>query len=192
MSQDVLKTFKEEKRLKRVWRTSVSTKIERNRKHFKYILVCSKYLHVFKKSEHVAQDVFKTSLCCPVFSHRNYVWFIIVSGFQCILSLSVNNFVMVIKTFIVAGTLLTQMFFYSYVGDYLQRQMEGIGHSVYSCSWYNISNHLSKNIVFIIQRSQYPVQLRAGNCFVVNMETYTSIIKTSMSYLSVLRVMVNT
>ena len=112
-------------------------------------------------------------------------------GLQFIIALKIGNIVMTIKTFIVSTTLLLQLFAYSYVGEYLKRQMEGVGNSVYFCSWYNIPKCVAKDIIYVIMRGQHPVFLRAGKFFVVNMETYMSIIKTSMSYLSVLRVMIN-
>ena len=99
---------------------------------------------------------------------------------------------MTIKSFIVSSTLLLQLFAYSYVGEYLKRQMEAVGNSVYFCSWYDIPKCVAKDIIYVIMRTQDPVFLKAGKFFVVNMETYMSIIKTSMSYLSVLRVMVTT
>ncbi|XP_076677954.1 uncharacterized protein LOC143374022 [Andrena cerasifolii] len=117
---------------------------------------------------------------------------ICTTGVQFILSLSEHNGVMMVKTFIVMSTCLSQLFAYSYVGDYLKGQMEGIGYSIYSSSWYDLPSYLSKDIVFILERSQDPVHLKAGDFFVVNMETYMSIVKTSMSYLSVLRVMITT
>ncbi|XP_033206024.2 odorant receptor 4-like [Bombus vancouverensis nearcticus] len=117
---------------------------------------------------------------------------ICTSGLQFIIALSVGNIVMTIKSFIVSSTLLLQLFAYSYVGEYLKRQMEGVGNSVYFCSWYDIPKCVAKDIIYVIMRTQDPVFLKAGKFFVVNMETYMSIIKTSMSYLSVLRVMVTT
>ncbi|XP_048268711.1 uncharacterized protein LOC100646010 [Bombus terrestris] len=116
---------------------------------------------------------------------------ICTTGFQFILDLSVGNIVMAMKTFIVMSCLLVQLFAYSYVGEYLKRQMESVGDSVYFCSWYHIPKNVAKGIVFVIMKSQDPVSLKAGKFFIVNMETYMSILKTSMSYLSVLRVMVN-
>ncbi|XP_060824260.1 odorant receptor 94a-like [Bombus pascuorum] len=115
---------------------------------------------------------------------------ICTSGLQFIIALSIGNIVMTIKTFIVLSTLLVQLFAYSYVGEYLKRQMEGIGDSVYFSSWYDIPKSVAKDIIYVIMRTQDPVFLKAGKFFIVNMETYMSIVKTSMSYLSVLRVMI--
>ncbi|XP_076376767.1 odorant receptor 10-like [Megalopta genalis] len=115
---------------------------------------------------------------------------ICTTGFQFILSLQVHNVVMVIKTIIVVGTVLTQTFAYSYVGEYSKNQFGGIGYLAYCSDWYNAPCSISKNILFVLMKTQYPVHLRAGRFFVINLETYTSILKTSMSYLSVLRVMI--
>ncbi|XP_015437927.1 PREDICTED: uncharacterized protein LOC107193059 [Dufourea novaeangliae] len=111
-------------------------------------------------------------------------------GFQCILSLSNNNIVMTVKTFSVVTTLLIQLFAYSYIGEYMKNQFDTVGYRAYCSDWYNIPCDLSRDIIFVLMRSQNPVQLKAGSFFVVNMETYMGILKTSMSYLSVLRVMV--
>ncbi|XP_076229088.1 odorant receptor 10-like isoform X2 [Nomia melanderi] len=110
--------------------------------------------------------------------------------FQFILSLNVNNLVMVVKTFIVMSTLLSQMFAYSYVGEYSKNQFEGIGHFAYCSSWYNAPPNITRDIMYLLLKTQYSVHLKAGRFFVINMETYMSILRTSMSYLSVLRVMV--
>ena len=120
--------------------------------------------------------------------YRNLYLFL---GFEFILALSIGNIVMTIKTFIVMCVLLIQLFAYSYVGEYLKTQTEGLGNSIYFCTWYDMPKNVSHNITFIIMRAQHPVLLTAGKFFVINMETYMSILRISMSYLSVLRVMVN-
>lgn len=99
---------------------------------------------------------------------------------------------MITKTVTVLSALMLQLFFYSFVGDYLKCQMEEIAHSIYSCSWYDFPLKLMRNILFVTMRSQQPVQLLAGRFFVVNIKSYMTILKSSLSYLSVLRVMVDT
>ncbi|KAF3054279.1 Odorant receptor 122 [Nylanderia fulva] len=113
-----------------------------------------------------------------------------IMGFQFILALKMNDVVMMGKSFVVLCTFLTQITVYSFVGDYLKSQMEDIGLFIYQSIWYNLPVKLTKNLIFIIMRSQSPVKLQAGNFIVVNLATYMSILKTSISYLSVLRVMV--
>ncbi|GAB1860147.1 Odorant receptor [Camponotus japonicus] len=115
-----------------------------------------------------------------------------IMGFQFILAFKMNDIVMMGKSLTVLCTFLTQLTVYSFVGDYLKSQMEEVGLFIYQSIWYDLPEKLSKNLIFIIMRAQSPVKLQAGNFIVVNLATYMSILKTSMSYLSVLRVMVET
>ncbi|KAG5324313.1 OR13A protein, partial [Pseudoatta argentina] len=108
-------------------------------------------------------------------------------GFQLILALKLHDAVIITKTTSVLSALLLQLFSYSFVGDYLKRQMEDIAHSIYSFNWYYFPLKLMRNVLFVIMRSQQPVQLLAGRFVVVTIETYMSILKNSFSYLSVLR-----
>ncbi|XP_070167626.1 odorant receptor 9a-like [Polyergus mexicanus] len=115
-----------------------------------------------------------------------------IMGFQFILALKRNDAVMMGKSFMVLCTFLTQLTVYSFVGDYLKSQMEEIGLFIYQSVWYDLPTKLTKNLIFVIMRAQFPVKLQAGNFIVVNLATYMSILKTSISYLSVLRVMIET
>jgi len=92
----------------------------------------------------------------------------------------------------VLSAFLAQLTVYSIVGDYLKSQMEEVALSVYQCAWYNLPIKVERNIVFIMMWSQLPVKLQAGNFIVVDLGTYMSILRTSASYLSVLRVMLDT
>ncbi|XP_072760026.1 uncharacterized protein [Anoplolepis gracilipes] len=114
-----------------------------------------------------------------------------IMGFQFILALKMNDAVMLSKSLMILCTFLTQLTVYSFVGDYLTSQMEEIGLSVYQNTWYNFPIKLTRNLIFIIMRTETPVELYAAN-FVINLSTYMSILKASISYLSLLRVMMET
>lgn len=116
----------------------------------------------------------------------------IFAGFQLILALKRNDVVIIMRSFMVLNVGLVQITTYCVVGDYLKSQMEEVNVYIYQSTWYDLPVKLMKNLTFIIMRSQSPVQLQAGSFIVVNLETYMSILKTSISYLSVLRVMVET
>ncbi|XP_014485155.1 PREDICTED: odorant receptor 13a-like [Dinoponera quadriceps] len=115
-----------------------------------------------------------------------------ILGFQFILALKRNDVIIMVRSFMVLNAFLTQITTYCVVGDYLKSQMEEVGIFIYQNAWYDLPAKLKQNFIFIIMRSQSPVQLQAGNFIVVNLQTYMSILKTSMSYLSVLRVMIET
>ncbi|XP_032680059.1 odorant receptor 13a-like [Odontomachus brunneus] len=115
-----------------------------------------------------------------------------ILGFQFILALKDNDSVMMIKSFLALNSFLAQVTTYCVIGDYLKSQMEEVGVVIYQSTWYDLPTKLTKNLTLPIMRSQSPVQLQAGNFIVVNLQTYMNILKTSISYLSVLRVMIET
>lgn len=108
------------------------------------------------------------------------------------LALKTHDLVVMGKSFMLLCTFLMQLFVYSSVGDYLKSQMEEVGLFIYQSTWYNFPTKLARNLIFIIMRTQSPITLEAGSFIVVNLATYMSILKTSLSYLSVLGVMIET
>jgi len=97
-----------------------------------------------------------------------------------------------------AQSLMVQIVFlvtlsvYSFIGRYLKSQMEDIGYTIYQIAWYEFPMKLTRNLVFIFMQAEGPAMLQAGNFIVVNLSTLVNILKTSFSYLSVLRIMLDT
>ncbi|KAL6253408.1 hypothetical protein P5V15_005561 [Pogonomyrmex californicus] len=113
-----------------------------------------------------------------------------IIGLKLILALKMNDIVMITKAIIVQTTFLTQLTLYCFTGNHLKSQMEEIGIAVYQSTWYNLPTKLAKHLNFIIMRSYASISLQAGNFIVINLTTYVGILKTSLSYLSVLRILV--
>lgn len=108
------------------------------------------------------------------------------------IALKANDTVMMTKSLMVQCTFLSQLTVYSLIGNYLKSQMEEIRFSIYQSAWCDFPAKLMKNLVFIFMQTEFPVALQAGNFITINLSTYMSILKTSFSYLSVLRVMLET
>ncbi|KAF3054273.1 Odorant receptor 132 [Nylanderia fulva] len=115
-----------------------------------------------------------------------------IMGFQFMLALKSNDTVMMTKSLMVQSAFLTQLTMYSFIGNYLKSEMEDIRFSIYQSNWYNFPPKLMKNLVFIFMQTESPVILQAGNFITINLSTYMSILKSSFSYLSVLRIMLET
>ncbi|XP_072759926.1 uncharacterized protein [Anoplolepis gracilipes] len=112
-----------------------------------------------------------------------------IMGFQLILALKVNDIIMVGKSLVTLSGFLLQLTLYSFVGNYLKSEMEEIGISIYQSAWYKFPKKLTRNVLFILMQTKSPVAFQAGNFIIINLSTYLSILKTSFSYLSVLRIM---
>ncbi|EFN89552.1 Putative odorant receptor 13a [Harpegnathos saltator] len=89
-----------------------------------------------------------------------------IMGFQFVLALKQKDVVMLAKSCMVLTSFLMQISVYSFVGDYFKAQMEEVGLFLYQSAWYGLPTKLTRNLTFIIMRSQSPVKLQAGNFIV--------------------------
>jgi len=141
-----------------------------------------KYYNTYDK----LSNIYKLHIYKEKFTFSKQLFF---SGFQIIFALKVNDTVMIGKSSIVLSGILTQLTLYSFIGNYLKSEMEEIGLSIYQSVWYSFPRKLIKSVIFVLMQTKSPVALQAGNFIVINLSTYVSILKTSFSYLSVLRIM---
>ncbi|XP_015114099.1 odorant receptor coreceptor-like [Diachasma alloeum] len=75
------------------------------------------------------------------------------------------------------------------IGQRLIDYSLGIQEHVSNSQWYDSSVKSQKMLRLLLMRSQYPCQLTAGKLLVINMESYSRIIRTSASYFTVLLAM---
>ncbi|XP_074106570.1 odorant receptor 85b-like [Cotesia typhae] len=116
---------------------------------------------------------------------------ICIMGLQVIIALKTKNLFAGIKALVVLSSLMSQLFLYSYGGDYLTSQCEDIALAVYESPWHKSSTKKIKDIQFIILRAEKLIYVTAGKFFCMTLGTFMDIIKLSVSYMSVLRVAVD-
>ena len=121
----------------------------------------------------------------------NY-YFLFFSGFQFLIAMKVNDTAVMFQNLMVSYAILLQLAMYSFVGNYLKTQMEEIALYIYQSIWYDFLLEIRKSLIFIIMQTELPVTFQAGNFITVNLSTLVNILKTSFSYLSVFRIMLET
>ncbi|XP_032669936.1 odorant receptor 13a-like [Odontomachus brunneus] len=82
-----------------------------------------------------------------------------------------------------------EIFTFCFVGEYLGMKSRSLGDAGYGALWYNMSLSQSKDILFIIMRSQKQLTITAGGMKDLSLELFTSIMKASCSFISVLNAM---
>ncbi|XP_076759083.1 odorant receptor 4-like [Xylocopa sonorina] len=117
---------------------------------------------------------------------------ICVEGFVFLVCLNAKDNVGALKSVVLMVTLLIQLYLYAYAGDTLESRSEEIAQAAYDSPWYSARRHAAKDLVLIINRGNTPYQLTAGKFLSMNILTFKEILKASASYLSVLRVMMDT
>ncbi|XP_074107991.1 odorant receptor 13a-like [Cotesia typhae] len=114
---------------------------------------------------------------------------ICISGIVLLMTMHTRDLVVIIGLIIRINIVYVQLFIYCYVGEQLHTQAEKMGSTVYNCLWYNMSPKVTKDIAFMIMRTNYSFNLTAGKMYSMNIENYKNIVKTMASFFSVLRLM---
>ncbi|XP_036141352.1 odorant receptor 13a [Monomorium pharaonis] len=111
-------------------------------------------------------------------------------GFVIIISFHNGTGIFVtVKTIFACFAIIFEVFIVCFVGDYLRLKGELIASATYDSLWYNMSPRQSKIMLFIIIRSQKRLTFTAGKMMDMSLETFTNIMKASISYASVLNAM---
>ncbi|XP_071568909.1 odorant receptor 22c-like [Temnothorax nylanderi] len=94
-----------------------------------------------------------------------------------------------VKTIFGYFAIIMEVFFICFAGEYLGFKGNLIARATYETPWYNMPSNQSKIIIFILLRSQKRLAITAGKMMDMSFETFTSIMKASVSFISVLNAM---
>ncbi|XP_071625496.1 odorant receptor Or2-like [Temnothorax longispinosus] len=113
-----------------------------------------------------------------------------VEGFLLLLSLEMNDTFTAAKHGVFFVATLVQIFLYCFAGQTLESQSEGLAHAIYKSPWYTFDLSIMQNLPIIILRAANSQKLTAGKFVAINLTIFKEILKASVSYLSVLRVII--
>ncbi|XP_011870729.1 PREDICTED: odorant receptor 4-like isoform X2 [Vollenhovia emeryi] len=82
-----------------------------------------------------------------------------------------------------------EAFIFCFAGEYLSAKSKSIGDAAYDSLWYESGSRDSRSILFLIMRSQNQLTITIGKIMNLSLERFSSIIKASGSYISVLLAM---
>ncbi|XP_046436021.1 odorant receptor 4-like [Neodiprion fabricii] len=114
---------------------------------------------------------------------------ICLAGFSVLQAMESNNTSVFVKFGLLLTMALQQLFIYSLAGDYLTSQGTLIRVAAYKATWYKLPPSVSRSFLLIMIRATKPITLTAGKFSVMSLPNFTSLIKSAVSYLSVLRAM---
>ncbi|XP_077261487.1 odorant receptor 82a-like isoform X2 [Temnothorax americanus] len=96
---------------------------------------------------------------------------------------------MLIKSFFFYVVITLEAFIFCYAGEYLSAKGRMIGDAAYEAKWYNSNPTQSRILLLLILRSQRKLTITIGKFMDLSLERFTTIIKASASYVSVLHAM---
>lgn len=109
------------------------------------------------------------------------------AGIGFLVSLKNGDWMTMAVSVLSVNVVSAQSFIYCYLGDYLISESEEVVKAVYCGLWYNMDSKLQKDMLFVMKKAENPVSL-TGKFFTMSRQTFITILKTSGSYLSVLRI----
>nr|AQN78484.1 olfactory receptor 82 [Meteorus pulchricornis] len=84
---------------------------------------------------------------------------------------------------------LIRLYFRSWHGQMLTNSSESVFDSVYQADWYDLPFRLRRFIILILARGKKQSKITAGKLFDMSMENFTFVVRTAISYFTVLRSM---
>ncbi|XP_039310437.1 odorant receptor 22c-like isoform X1 [Solenopsis invicta] len=124
-----------------------------------------------------------------------FVWntFVICAiGFMVVISLSMNitSKSGILIQFIIPFCAVTmEAFVFCFAGEYLRTKSKAVGDAAYEAVWYDLPTSECRILLFVILRSQKQLTITAGKVMDLTLEDFTSVMKASASYISVLNAM---
>nr|AQN78430.1 olfactory receptor 28 [Meteorus pulchricornis] len=89
-----------------------------------------------------------------------------------------------------AATMMMLVFVNCLMGEYLATEAAQLLASYYECSWYEMPLSFQRDLIICMMRAQVPMHLTAAKFYVYSLSSFTSILKSSMAYVSMLRTMI--
>ncbi|XP_077269865.1 odorant receptor 10-like [Temnothorax americanus] len=107
--------------------------------------------------------------------------------YYCLMEWENSDAVAIFTYFILLISLTFNILIFCYIGQLLVEEFVKIGSAAYEVNWYDLSGHQAVDLVMIITMSHYPPKLTAGKFCDLSLNTFSTVLKTSVVYLNLLR-----
>ncbi|KAL0111075.1 hypothetical protein PUN28_012802 [Cardiocondyla obscurior] len=108
-------------------------------------------------------------------------------GFVIVISIGTEEgATMITKSLIFYVAITLEAFVFCYAGEYLSAKSKSISDAAYECFWYDLTPSECRVLMFLMLRSQKRLTITAGKITDLSLEGFTTIMKSSASYISVL------
>ncbi|XP_043803253.1 odorant receptor 4-like isoform X2 [Apis laboriosa] len=107
--------------------------------------------------------------------------------YYCLIEWSAGDTITLLTFFTLLTSFTFNIFIFCYIGEILTEQCSQIGTVSYEIDWYKLSSKEAYDLILLISISQYPPKLTAGKIIELSLNTFSSVAKTSVVYLNLLR-----
>ncbi|XP_077261524.1 odorant receptor 85b-like isoform X3 [Temnothorax americanus] len=111
-------------------------------------------------------------------------------GFAIVASIGQPNALKIIlRTLLFYFNTNLEAFIFCFAGEHLSDKSKSIGDAAYDSLWYESNSRHSQTILFLIMRTQNQLTITIGKIMNLSLDRFGSIVKASVSYISVLLAM---
>ncbi|KAF3054499.1 Odorant receptor 184 [Nylanderia fulva] len=107
--------------------------------------------------------------------------------YYCMMEWANSDIVAILTYFILLISLSFNFLIFCYIGELIVEEYSKIASAAYEVNWYDLPGHKALNLVLIITMSHYPPKLTAGKFCDLSLNTFSTVLKTSVVYLNLLR-----
>ncbi|OXU24777.1 hypothetical protein TSAR_009598 [Trichomalopsis sarcophagae] len=112
------------------------------------------------------------------------------AGVTLLLALKINNYFLAVKCSQSFPILLIEMFLYCYVGELLRHAFDDIPRAVYSSHWYLLPPKIRRGyLLHVMAQASKTFDLTAGKMIRMNMSTFIQLVRSIVSFFSLLLLM---
>ncbi|XP_025262862.1 odorant receptor 4-like [Camponotus floridanus] len=148
--------------------------------------IIKKHQQIIKFSEHI-EDLY-SNIALALFISDTLI--ICCLGFVMVTSVGTPDAIKIImRTLLFYFVMNMEAFAFCFAGEYLSTKSNSIGNAAYNSFWYESNSKNNQITLFLIMRSQKQLVITIGKVMNLSLERFSSIIKASASYISVLLAM---
>ncbi|XP_067206888.1 odorant receptor 4-like isoform X2 [Linepithema humile] len=163
---------------------------ENENKHKSIVPTTDKIIQKHQKIIHFAEKIESLYTYIALLQFTSNTIMICTLGFLIVTAIgSPNAIEVIIRSILFYVITSLEAFIFCYAGEYLKNKSNAVSLAVYDTPWYNLKPKDSRVLLFIMKRSQKQLMLTAGKMMDLSLESFTSIINASGSYLSMLLAM---
>ncbi|KYN50078.1 hypothetical protein ALC62_00106, partial [Cyphomyrmex costatus] len=100
-----------------------------------------------------------------------------------------NDSIAILTYFFLLISFVFNVFTLCYIGEQLTNQVK-IGYTSYEIEWYHLPGKIALDLTLIISISHHPIKVTAGKIISLSFSSFGSVLKTSITYLNMLRTFV--
>ncbi|XP_076642131.1 odorant receptor 10-like [Halictus rubicundus] len=161
--------------------------IQRNTGHNPISVIVREHVEILRFSKNVEEAL--REICLTEIVESTFI--LCVLEYYCLLEWQ-NSDVVAIFTYVMLLISFTfNITIFCYIGELLTEQCSKIGPAAYEIDWYNLPYKKAHDLVLLSVVSNYPPKLTAGKIFTLSLNTFSSVMQSSVIYLNLLRTVMN-